>query len=180
MFAAVCTGVSSAIAFRGGCSCGGIDVFSYYFSLRKSTGVGKYNIMINAFIVILHATLLIIQNSSQAYLSILSMLLAVTYLFICAMVVDLINVRNKKVQIQIITEKEYMSKVLISNFTHSATVIKGKGAYSQNEKYTIYMVVPQLESKEVIALARKVDERAFISVISLVQVYGNFFIRPVE
>jgi uncharacterized membrane-anchored protein YitT (DUF2179 family) len=42
------------------------------------------------------------------------------------------------------------------------------------------MVVPTLEAKEVIALARKVDEKAFISVTSLVQVYGNFFIRPVE
>lgn len=180
MFAAVCTGGSSALAFRTGSSCGGIDVFSYYFSLRKSTGVGKYAIAINAVIVIIHAILLIIQIPNQAYLSIISVLLAITYIFICAIVVDFINVRNKKVQIQIITENESLSTVLISNFTHSATVLKGKGAYSKKDKYTIYMVVPTLESKDVISLARKVDEHAFISVSSLIQVYGNFFIRPVE
>lgn len=180
LFAAACTGGSSAIAFRGGCSCGGIDVFSYYFSLRKSTGVGKYALCINAGIVILHSVLIAIDVPNQAHLAIISLLLAVIYLGICAIVIDFINVRNKKVQLQIITDKEYMSTVLISNFTHSATVLKGIGAYSKKDKYTIYIVVPALEAKNVIALARKVDEHAFISVTSLVQVYGNFFIKPVE
>ena len=180
IFAAVCTGVSSAVAFRGGCSYGGIDVFSYYFALRKSTSVGKYALLINSSIVLTYLVLLILKNPGNEHLAIFSVLLAVSYLFICAMVVDLINVRNKKVQLQIITDKEYMSDVLISNFTHSATVLKGKGAYSQKDKYSIYMVVSSVESKDVIALARQVDEHAFISVTQLVQVYGNFFIRPVE
>lgn len=179
-FAAVCTGGSSAVAFRGGSSCGGIDVFSYYFSLRKSDGAGKYGIFINAFIVLMHTILMIINMPYRADIAIISALLAITYLVICALVVDLINVRNKKVQIQFVTDKESLSTVLISNFTHSATVIKGVGAYSKKDKYNIYMVVSSREVKEVVKLARMVDPHVFISVSSLIQVYGNFFIKPVE
>ena len=43
LFAGVCTGLSSAIAFKGDFSCGGIDVLTYYFALRKSTSIGKYS-----------------------------------------------------------------------------------------------------------------------------------------
>ena len=179
-FAAVCTGGSSAVAFKGGSSCGGIDVFSYYFSLRKSDGAGKYGVFINAFIVLMHTILLVIYMPERADIAVISALLAITYLLICGVVVDLINVRNKKVQIQLITEKEHLSSVLISNFTHSATVIKGVGAYSKKDKYNIYMVVSSREVKDVVKLARTVDPHVFISVSSLIQVYGNFFIKPVE
>ncbi len=41
LFGAVTVGVSSAFAYRGDVSCGGIDVFSYYFALRKSSSIGK-------------------------------------------------------------------------------------------------------------------------------------------
>ena len=70
--------------------------------------------------------------------------------------------------------------MLIANFPHGATVVNGEGAYSRSPRKIIYIVVSSSEVKAVVSLARKVDHNAFISVTSLVQVYGNFFIRPVE
>lgn len=179
-FAAVCVGSSSALAFRGGASCGGIDVFTYYFSLRKSTNVGRYSILLNAIIVLTYNSLLIIKDPSNFSIAIISLLLAITYLFVASLVIDLINVRNKKVQIQIITSDERMSNVLIAYFPHSATVVNAKGAYTKTDRFVIYMIVSSSEVRQVVNVAKKVDKNAFISIISLVQVYGNFYIRPVQ
>ena len=40
--------------------------------------------------------------------------------------------------------------------------------------------IPDEVVKRVIDLVRKVDQHAFITVTSLVQAYGNFFIKPLE
>lgn len=180
LFAAVCIGASSAFAFRGGFSCGGIDVITYYFSLRKSTNVGKYSIFVNGIIVLTYNILLISFEPSSAPMAVISLLLAVTYLFVSSLVVDFINVRNKKVKIQIITSNEKMADILISNFPHSATVVKGMGAFTKADRFTIFIVVSSTEVMPVVKLAKRVDPHVFITVSSLIQVYGKFYIKPVE
>ena len=180
LFGAVCVGTSTAIAFRGEHSCGGMDVITYYFALRKSTSVGKYSVALNGGIMLLYTLLSISKNPSDWEHYLLMLLFSITYLFICAFVIDFINVRNKKVQVQIITTKPFMSDVLLANFPHSATIVDGKGAYSHTERFIIYMVISSVEVKQVVALTKKVDDHVFVSVIPLNQVYGNFFIKPVE
>ena len=95
-------------------------------------------------------------------------------------IIDAINLRNKKVSLQIITSKEHMPEIIIANFPHSATVVKGKGAYSGTEKTLIWMVVSSGEVKKVVAVAKKIDDHVFITATPLKQVYGNFFIKPLE
>lgn len=180
LFAGMCTGVSSAIAFAGDFSCGGIDIFTYYFALKKSTSVGKYAVLFNGVIVTLHAVLLFASVPSQWEEPIVATLFSAVYLFIVSLIIDSINVRNKKVQLQIISSSAYMSDILIAYFPHGATLIKGKGAYSGAERNIITMVVSSSEVKMVVRVAKKVDVHAFIAVTPLIQVFGNFFIRPVE
>ncbi len=180
LLAGVTTGLSSAMAYRGDISCGGIDVFTYYFALRKSTSVGKYGVVINGVIVTLYGTLLMISNQSDWELGLISIIFSTVYLFTVALVVDAINLRNKKVQITIITKVPYLSHVLIANFPHGATETKGHGVYTGAEEDIIYMIVSSYEVNKVCALAKRVDPHAFITATPLIQVYGNFFIKPVE
>ena len=67
IFAAICTGLASALAFVGGISCGGIDIVSCYIATRKSTQIGKYGVIINAFIVTTYALLKGIQTGDYIY-----------------------------------------------------------------------------------------------------------------
>lgn len=180
VFAGVCTGLSSALAFKGGLSCGGIDVFAYYYSNKKASGVGVYAYIINGTIVLVHSLLLSIHDHSKWTEAVVATLFSVVYLFIVSLIIDFINVRNKKVQIQMISQNDHLQEILVAFFPHSATVLKGKGAYSGVEKNVIYMVVSSTEVKKVCAVAKKVDEHVFISVIPLTKVYGNFYIKPVE
>ena len=180
LFGSLCVGFSSAFAYRGDISCGGIDVFSYYFALRKSTGIGKYGIMINGVVVTMYSTVFVCTHPDKWATGIIALLFPVLYLFVVNLVIDAINLRNKKIQVQIITQSEYLAPVLIANFPHGATVVDAEGAYSHTPKKIVYMVVSSSQVKDVVNLSRKVDPHAFISVTALVQVYGNFFIKPVE
>ncbi len=180
LFGAVTVGVSSALAYRGDVSCGGIDVFSYYFALRKSSSIGKYGILINSIIITSYSVLLMFSQGSDWEAGVISLFFSILYLFVANLIIDAINLRNKKIQVQIVTTSEYLAPVLIANFPHGATVVNGEGAYSHAPKKVIYMVVSSSQVKSVVSLARKVDHHAFIMLTPLTQVYGNFFIKPVE
>ena len=180
LLAGICTGLSSAMAYRGDLSCGGIDVFTYYFALRKSTSVGKYGVFVNGVIVSLYAILLIAKNPKHWEIGVISLIFSVVYLMTVALVIDAINLRNKKVQIAIVTKDRSLSHTLIANFPHGATEVAGHGVYSGAEDVIIYMIVTSYEVNKVCSLAKRADPHAFITVTPLVQVYGNFFIKPVE
>ena len=184
LFGATCTGLASALAFKGEISCGGIDIVTYYFSLRKSTTVGKYSIMFNGAIMTLYSILLVIQcavtKTNEYERAIISLFYSASYLLVVNLIVDTINLRNKKVQIQFITKAPNLAKVLITHFPHGATITKAEGAYTHGEESIIYMVVSSFELKSAVALARKVDPHVFITATSLIQVYGNFYIRPID
>ena len=180
LFGGFCVGLSSALAYRGDISCGGMDVFNYYLALRKSTSTGKYGFLTNGIVVTSYAIVLLFDKGHPWEESMISFFFSLTYLFIVNMVIDAINLRNKKIQVQIITNSEYLAPVLIANFPHGATVVNGEGAYSHTQRKIIYMVVSSSQVKSVVNLSRKVDQHAFITITALVQVYGNFFIKPVE
>ena len=180
LFGGICTGLASALAFKGEISCGGIDIITYYFSLRKSTSVGKFAMMGNGAIVSLYSSLLIIQDVNNVDTAIISLFYSAVYILVAILVIDTINLRNKKVQLQFISKSPHLAKVLITHFPHGATVMKGEGAYTNAEEQVVYMIVSSFEVKSAVALARKVDPHVFISATSLIQVYGNFYIRPID
>ena len=128
LFAGVCTGLSSALAYTGGISCGGIDIISFYLGTRKSTQIGRYSIIINAFIVLTYALLRTLDAQFDLTYALYSAIFSVIYLMEVGIIIDAINLRNKKVSLQVITYKEHMPEIIIANFPHSATVVKGKGA----------------------------------------------------
>ena len=191
LFAGICTGISSAIAFKWETSAGGFDIISYYVSLRKSTSTGKYGVMINSTIIGLFtiftamkggsATLIVGDITLQPWaVAIGSMFFSVVYLLTVMLVIDFINVRNKKVQIQIVTDNPDMPKFLLAAIPHGATIVKATGAFSGKERFLIYMVVSSLEVKYTIKTIREFDSKSFINVTPLNQVYGHFYSRPIR
>ena len=99
LFAGVCTGLSSALAYTGGISCGGIDIVSFYLGTRKSTQVGRYSIIINCFIVLTFAFLRTLDDQFDLIYALYSAIFSVIYLMEVGTIVDAINLRNKKVSL---------------------------------------------------------------------------------
>jgi len=183
LFAGILVGFSSAIAFKGDISCGGIDIISYYFALRKSTSVGKYTFALNGVIIVSYTVLYCVLHTGQALtneVAFLNVCFSFVYICVTSLVLDSINTRNKKVQIRIITESAAMSSILIANFPHSTTTVLGEGGYSHQHKLIVYLVCSSNEANRVIKTARQADSMSFITITPLIQAYGNFFIKPIE
>ncbi|MGI6734660.1 MAG: YitT family protein [Bacilli bacterium] len=190
LYAGILGGFSTAVAFSGNVSSGGMDIIAYYYANKKSEGVGKYNVLLNVFVIGFYFVLNLIHpssnvnvltsNFSNVQIAITSFISSLTYIVMNSFVIDLINVRNKKAQVQIITEDEELPRILISNFPHGATTVKGTGVYSQTDKIVIYMAVSSNEVNNVVRITQKVDPKAFITVTDLRQVFGRFYISPIK
>lgn len=190
LFAGMCTGLSSAIAYKFETSAGGFDIVSYYISLRKSTTVGKYNVIINAIVITMFYLIYGIRGDvgdisafgsySTWAIAVSCAFFSVVYLFTVMLVIDAINVRNKKVQIEINTTNTDLPRMLLARIPHGVTVVNVKGGYSGQDRIIVYVVVSSLELKSAIRLVKEVDPTSFVTVKSLIQVYGRFFSQKIR
>lgn len=183
------TGLSSGMALAAGTSTGGVDILSIYVAERKSTTVGKYSLFINGITVITFTVLCFFPAGSDpagvsafdhgAQQTTMS-LYTIIYFFLQSRFVDALNTKNKKTELQVFTSKAIMSKVLIHGFPHACTVLDARGGFSDNPLTVIYIVVSNSEVKKAVRVMRTVDPNCFISVISTKQVYGKFYVKPID
>ncbi len=187
IFGGVTTGLSAAIAFKGDLSTGGIDVIAYFIALKKKSSVGKYSVIMNACTLSVFTFLSCVQdgwaggasdNSVGAHLA--RAVFSVVYLFVSGLVIDKIHTRNKKVKLEIVTTQEDMGTFIISHLPHAATMIKGKGVYTDSDKFIFDIVISSYELNGAIKLIRKEDPNAFIEVLPLTQVEGRFYMKPIK
>ena len=187
IFGGITTGISSGLAMVINSSAGGTDILSIYFSEKKHSQVGKISFVINGIIIICYTLFTVIGqktkpewNKGNSNDVITMALYSIVYYFVATKAIDLRNVRNRKQQLTIFPNNPNRPKILIRAFPHTATVVQGRGAYSGQEKLVIYRVISKPEEKKAIALVRKADPTAFLTVSDLNQVYGRFFIKPLE
>ncbi len=179
----ICTGISSATAYRVDASAGGIDVIAYYIGLKKSRLVGRYSVFINTATITLYTLLSITDAGWGSELGakvFVATLLSILYVFVTMVVVDAINLRNKKFKIEAVSEMADLGKILIGNLPHGATMHRGQGAFTGNDKYIFSMVVSSYEVKQTIRVIREADPAAFIDLYELKGVYGRFFLPPIR
>ena len=178
MLAGVCTGISIALAFKGGHSAGGVDIIGYFLSVKKSTNAGKYIGFINIIIILSFSLLNFFSPGDTPFGEVIIVaLFSVLYQFMGSIVTDTIDVRNKKVLLQIITSNVLLSRAIIANVPHSCTIVDGKGGYTGNKKHIIYSVVSNTEVNKLVKEIRKIDTTSFINAMNLNQVYGRFYIK---
>lgn len=179
LFAGMCTGLSSAIAYKIDTSAGGFDIVSFYISAKKGAMAGKVGMIINGVVVVSFGVVSAISTKDYAS-AMAGMLFSFVYLLTVMLVIDAINVRNKKAQIQITTSNKDLTKLLIANIPHGATVVEAKGGFTENERIMIYMVVSTSEIKRSVKIIRELDPQSFVIVQSLHGVYGRFHMRPIK
>lgn len=183
LFAGVFTGLSSALCFKVDISAGGIDVIAYYIALKKNTLVGRYSVILNSITVLMFALMtswkagwdpqLAAEASARIFYSFLYMLTGM-------IVVDSINVRNKKMKVEVVTSRKDLGDVLISSIPHGATMVTGVGVYTGKERYIFTMVCSSYEVNDLLKIIRKEEPSSFVQVIELNQVYGRFHVKPVR
>jgi uncharacterized membrane-anchored protein YitT (DUF2179 family) len=172
-------GIASSLAYLMDISSGGLDVITVYFANVKSTSVGKYAITFNGIIYVLF-TILYLLNTESTTGALNAIIFSVIYSFTVSKVVDGINIRNKKTQLQIITSRVDLPKLIMEKFFHGCTIVQAKGGFTNAPKYIIYMVVSSREAPAVIRHIRNIDPESFVDESTSHQVYGKFFIKPIK
>lgn len=187
IFGGITTGIASGLAMMINTSAGGTDVLSFYVAEKKSTGAGHFSFVINGCVILANVLFGIIAHSAnpsvnpQASSEIIRYALyTLIYLFVSTNVLDLLNIKNKKQQLQIFTSNEAIPQIMIHAFPHSATIVEAKGAYTGQRRLMIIMVVSKNEVTKATSIVKKADPLAFVTVTNLHQVYGRFYIRPIE
>lgn len=135
---------------------------------------------INATIVLSYVLANVLNPNLQNTTSIIMALYTCIYFFTSSKVIDVLNTKNKKTELQIFTSSDQMAAVLLHAFPHGCTIVDAKGGYTGSDKKIIYMVVSHNEVKKAIKIMRDVDENCFVTVVNSYQVYGKFYIRPIR
>ena len=187
IFGGICTGISSGLAMYIGTSAGGADIITMYLSEKKSTSAGKYSLTINSVVVLAYVIVSIIghsvnnvRNPQDNNVVITMALYTIIYFFVSSRIVDLINTKHKKEEIQIFTTDATLPKILIRAFPHSCTVVESKGAFSGGKNFIIFMVISKFEQKKASRLIAEYSPNAFVTVTELKFIIGKFYTKNID
>ncbi|MBU1093751.1 MAG: YitT family protein [Firmicutes bacterium] len=170
-------GIGAGGALRFGTSTGGLDILAQYFSFKKGKSVGFISMLMNLFIAVIGA--LIVGGNVGPSGQIISGGVIASYTVIRIIVSTIMTDRMHtsyqflSVDIITVTPKALVAEILQKVY-RGVTLIKAEGAFSQNEKTLIYVVISAYELHGLLQLVKHVDPTAFIVTRPVKNVYGNF------
>ena len=167
IIAGLLCGVGMGIALRYGTSTGGLDIVSQALSLKKGISIGTFSMVVNI--------LLAIINGAIAHQFAVALY---TFIFIILsnIVIDKIHTAYNYLRIDVITKKkEEVSKVLLEEIKRGCTTVDVQGAYTNEMKFDVFMVISSYELEKAKRAIHKVDPEAFIMVSPIKRIIGAFF-----
>lgn len=188
LFAAVCTGLSSALTFLIDASSGGVDVIAFYIGLKRKTLVGKYGLIVNSITLGIFTTMdciHVLQSggasvTTNVAITVSKVFFTILYFVITTIVVDRVNNKNQKIKVEVVTDKPNLGKELVVAIPHACTLTNATGVFSGKTKYVFTMVVSRYELKDMLAIIKEIDSSAFVQVVPLQSILGRFHVKSVR
>lgn len=168
----VITGIGVAMALMQGGSAGGTDIVAMIINKFRAISYGR---------VIFVLDLMIIASSLLVGFTIDAAIYGYIMTLVFGYTVDMILAGNKQSsQIFIISPKyEEITWVLNHELNRGATLIEGEGGYTHNHTKIIMVVCNNRETPSVMKHVREIDPNAFMTVASVMGVYGQGF-QPIK
>ncbi len=161
-------GVSVGIIISQGGSTGGTDILAMMINKYKNYSPGKLLLTID--VIIISSSYFISYDIEQVVYGFVTM-------GISAYCVDLILEGQKQsVQIFIFTKKpELLRKEIVEIHDQGLTVLNGVGGYSNEEVKVLMLLIRKKEAQNALRVIQLIDPDAFISMGSVMGVYGKGF-----
>ena len=168
----VVTGFGVAIALMQGGSAGGTDIVAMIINKFRSISYGR---------VIFVLDLLIIASSLTVGFSIDAAIYGYIMTLVFGYTVDMILAGNKQSsQVFIISPKyEEITRALNLELGRGVTLIEGEGGYTHNKTKMVMVVCNNRETPAVMKYVKEIDPNAFMTVASVMGVYGQGF-QPIK
>lgn len=161
-------GVACGFIFLEGSSTGGTDVIVMMINKYRNVTLGRLSLFINV---------AIISCSYFVFRDLELLIYSYVGLMITSYTIDLtMNGSKQSVQMFIFSSnpKEIADRVG-EEVRRGVTMIKGTGWYSKKESDIVMVVVRKTESQRVIRIVKMLDPDAFVSVNTVMGVYGKGF-----
>jgi uncharacterized membrane-anchored protein YitT (DUF2179 family) len=165
---AVLAGSSMGLIFTQGGSTGGTDIVAMIVNKYHNISPGKIILLLDVFII---------SSSFIIFRSIEPLVYGFVVMAVVSYSIDLIITGNKQsVQLFIFSKKATIIADRIGNETgRGVTFIKGVGWYTKSENDILMIIVKRMEYPEVFRIVKQEDPDAFVSLSSVMGVYGQGF-----
>ncbi|MBU5211794.1 MULTISPECIES: YitT family protein [Heyndrickxia] len=165
VFGGVITAVGVGITLKFGASTGGLDIIAMVLSRMKDKPVGNYFFILNAGIVITAGA---VYGWDKALYTLLS-------LYASTRVIDAIHTRYQKLTAMIITKRsEELKRAIHSKLVRGITLIPVKGAFSNEERQMLMIVITRYELYDLEHIIKEVDPNAFTNIVQTTGIFGFF------
>ena len=164
----ILAGTGSGIVFLNGGSTGGSDIIALMINKYRNITLGRLLLYIDA---------IVIGSSFFLFQSIEAMVYGFVTMAIIAYTVDVIISGTKQtVQFFIFSDKhEELQHHIIHVAKRGLTILPGQGGYSGHEVKVLMVIARKSESQIILRIIKKIDPQAFITMGSVMGVYGQGF-----
>lgn len=165
VFGGVIVAVGVGITLKFGASTGGLDIIAMVLSRMKDKPVGNYFFILNAGIIITAGA---VYGWDKALYTLLS-------LYASTRVIDAIHTRYQKLTAMIITKNsDELKKAIHRKLVRGITIIPVKGAFSNEDKQMLMIVITRYELYDLEHIIKEVDPNAFTNIVQTTGIFGFF------
>lgn len=169
LYGGILIGIGMALIFIAGCSTGGTDIAGYLLQKKRpDVSIGRALLILDG--IILTFSIFVFHDVDAG-------LFGMASLYAETKVIDAILYGyDAGTQVSIITkEPEIITQHIIDDLERSATIINGKGGYSDKELSIVICVVRRSEFSTLKSIVRESDDKAFVIVTEATEVLGLGF-----
>ncbi|MDA3944418.1 MAG: YitT family protein [Bacteroidetes bacterium] len=161
-------GGSVGLIFTQGGSTGGTDIIAMLVNKYRNISPGKIILFIDVFII--SSSYIILQ-------SIETLVYGFVVMGVASYTIDLVLTGNKQsVQLFVFSSQASAIADRIGNETgRGVTFIKGTGWYTKKEHDILMVITKRMESTQIFRIVREEDPEAFVSLNTVMGVYGKGF-----
>jgi uncharacterized membrane-anchored protein YitT (DUF2179 family) len=164
----VLSGTSIGLVFTQGGSTGGTDIIALIVNKYHNISPGKIILLIDVFII---------SSSYFIFQSIETLVYGFVVMGVSSYTIDLVLTGFKQsVQLFVFSKN---AEVIADRITHETgrgvTLIKGTGWYTKTENSVLMVMAKKMESQQLFRIIKEVDPEAFVSLNTVMGVYGKGF-----
>lgn len=168
VYAVLLTGIGSALLFRYKASSGGTDIVALI--LKKYTSLNVSQALLLSDFLIALSTFLVYQSATVGLYAMLGLFAKV---FVIDDILDSLNMC--KAFTIITTKPDEIDEFILNDLKHSATMYKGEGIYTHEDKQIIITVCKRSEALRLRRRVKEIDPGAFIIITKTSEIAGKGF-----
>ncbi|MDZ5470304.1 YitT family protein [Bacillus sp. 31A1R] len=165
VFGGVIAAVGVGLTLKWGASTGGMDIIAMVLSRMNDKPVGTYFFTLNSIIIISAGYLYGWEKA----------LYTLVALYASTRVIDAIHTRHEKLTAMIITKKaDELKQAIYSKLVRGITTVPAKGAFTNENKELMIIVITRYELFELEQIIKEVDPKAFTNIVQTAGIFGFF------